>query len=263
MVYERKKIGYRYFYVGCIIVMFFILLLTFNYVGIYYMTRIIFGLIIIIFSSWIIKIASNKLTYQLKTQKYSYKRIIIIRVMLVITLSFVLLFIGRYIAFLPVFFHEVGHILTAISFKVDISEVILSPLRGDVLINGDVPEIQYTIIAASGGLGVIIFGIVLLLLLHLNDDLALTLYAPLSSAILQVVISDLYYFFTGAITISNDMGQIILLNPNLNPLAISYWCLVGIIAIIIFWSWSIFKRARVIIDVFKSTKIDLNHELNH
>lgn len=260
---ERKKIGYRYFYGSCMGVMFFILLLTFNYVGIYYMTRIIFGLIIIIFSSWIIKITSNKLTCHFKTQNCSYKKIIIIRVMLVAVLSFILLFIGRFIAFLPIFFHEVGHLLTAISFKADILGVFLSPLHGYVLVNGDFPEIQYTIIAASGGLGVIIFGIILLLLLHLNDDLALTLYAPLSLAILQAVFSDLYYFFTGAITISNDMGQIILLNPNLNPLAISYWCLVGIIAIIIFWLWSILKRARVIIDVFKSTKIDLNHELNH
>jgi len=38
---------------------------------------------------------------------------------------------------------------------------------------------------------VIIIGSVLLLLLHLNDDLALTLYAPVSFAILLVVISDL------------------------------------------------------------------------
>ena len=227
------------------------------------MIRVIFGLIIIIYSFWVIKIASNKLTCHFKTQKWSYKKIIIIRVILVAVLSFILLFIGRFIAFLPTFFHEVGHLLTAISFKANILGVFLSPLHGNVIINEDLPEIQLTIIAASGGLGVITFGMILLLLLHLNDDLALTLYAPLSFAILQVVISDLYYFFTSAITLSNDMGLIIQLNPDLNPLVIAYWCLLGIIVILIFWLWSIIKRAIAIIDAFKSTQIDLNHELNH
>lgn len=260
---ERKKIRYRYFYGGCMGAMFFILLLTFNYVGIYYMTRIISGLIIIIFSSWVIKIASNKLTFHFKTQKLSCKKNVIIRVILVTGSCFILLFIGRYVAFLPIFFHEVGHLLAAISFKADIQGVFLSPFQGFVNFNGNFSEIQYTIIAVSGGLGVIIFGVILLLLLHLNDDLALTLYAPLSFAIILVVISDLSYFFTGAITISNDMGQIIQLNPDLNPLAISYWCILGILTILIFWIRSIMKRAIDIINVYKSTKIDLNHDLNH
>ncbi len=251
---EPKKIGYRYFYGSCIGVLLFILVFTSNFIGIYYMSKIIIGLIIILNSTWVIKVVADKLTdlIEIPARKNKIRLIFITQLILSYLLLMIYFGIGYFYAHLPVFFHEIGHLLTAISFKAEIVGVLLSPFEGKTFIGGDnLSEIQYTIVAATGGLGVILFGVILLLLLHWNKELAFIFYFPLSIIILGAVVSDLWYFCSGAITLSNDMGQIIQINPDLNPWVISYFCLFGMVNLIIFWVWSIIKRARHMIDAFK------------
>lgn len=220
------------------------------------MSKIIIGLIIILWSTWVIKVVTDKLMDLIETRARENKiKWMLITQLIFSYLLFMIYFgIGYFFAHLPIFFHEIGHLLTAISFKAEIAGVFLSPFEGKTFIDVEnLLAIQYTIVAATGGLGVILFGIILLLLLHWNKEQAFILYFSLSFIILLAVASDLWYFCTGAITLSNDMGQIIQINPNLNPMAISYFCLFGMIMTIIFWIWSIQKRARHMIDALKDS----------
>lgn len=209
----------------------------------------------ILYFTWVIKVVASKLMdlIENRTRENKKKGKIIVTQLILSYLLFMIYFgIGYFYAHLPIFFHEIGHLLTAISFKAEVAGVFLSPFEGKTFIDiENLLEIQYTIVAATGGLGVIIVGIILLLLLHWNKELAFIFYFPLSLIILGAVTSDLWYFCTGAITLSNDMGQIIQINPDLNPMAISYFCLFGMINLIIFWVWSIIKRARFMIDALK------------
>ena len=250
---ERKKIGYGYFNGCCIGVLLFILIFTFNYIGIYYMSKIIIGLIIILCITYFFKVLAGRLVDLIETRvrKNKNRWKFITQLILSYFLLMIYFNLGYFFAHFPTFFHEIGHLLTAISFKADVAGVFLSPFEGKTFIDAEnLLDTQFTVVAAAGGLGVILFGIILLLLLHWNKELAFFIYFPLSIMIFAAVVSDFWYFFTGAITLSNDMGQIIQLNPDLNPWAIAYFCLLGMIMIIIFWILSIIKRAKYLNDSF-------------
>jgi len=225
------------------------------------MSRIIISLISITFFSWLIKKQSDKLTNQFETLKHfqvsselcvgqggdnnkkiTHKDIFWKRFALANILLYIYVIIGIIIGYLLIFFHEIGHLLTAISFNMNIIEVFLSPLYGHVILNGEIPVIQHTIIALSGGLGVIITGTFFLFLLHWNDKLALTLHAPLNIIITYAVWENLRYFCQGAITLTNDIGLIIQLNPEINPSLILYFCLVGMVLVILFSAYSLFQK---------------------
>ena len=259
---ERKKIGYRYFYGSCIGILLFILILTFNYIRFGDMILIIADLTLIFIISRFIKKRSDKLTEQFEFRMYfqessrlqisqvgeskkikTYKDIFINRCQLAIWL-FVIYFLIGIFGCLLVFFHEIGHLLTAISFKVNIIEIFLSPLYGYVLLSGEIPVMQLNSIALSGGLGVIISGTILLLLLHWNDRLTLTFQIPLNCIIIYAIWDNLRYFWVGAINLPNnyDMGLILQRNPALNPLLILYICLFWWALVLIFSSWSFFKK---------------------
>ena len=217
------------------------------------MSKIIIGLIIILCSTYLIKVLTDTLTDLIGTRaRENEKRLkLFTHLILSYILLMIYLILGYNFAHIQVFFHEIGHLLTAISFKADVAGVFLSPLEGKTFIDVEnLLDIQHTIVAVTGGLGVILFGIILLILLHWNKEIAFVFYFPLSTIILAAVSSDLWYFFSGAITLSNDMGQIIQLNPDLNPWVISYFCLLGMMMVIIFWIWSIIKRAKYLIDSF-------------
>lgn len=251
---ERQKIGYRYFYGCCIGVCIFIMVFTSNYIGIYYLSRLIVSLVIIIASTYLIKITAVALTDYIETQPRQKKEEW--KFITHLILSFILLLIYYNLAYnlgyIPVYFHEIGHLLTAISFKAEVVGVFLSPLEGMTFINAEnLLDIQQTIVASAGGLGVISFGTILLLLLHWNKEISFLYYFPLSVMILGSVGSDLWYFFNGAMTLTEDMGQIIQLNPDLNQWAISYFSLFGMGILIMFWIWSIIKRARFMKDSFE------------
>ena len=239
----------------------FILIFTSNYIGIYYISKIIIGLIMILYFTWVIKVVAGKLMDLIENRARENKKkwMAIITQLILSYLLFMIYFgIGYFYAHLPIFFHEIGHLLTAISFKAEIAGIFLSPFEGKTFIDiENLLEIQYTIVAAAGGLGVIFIGTILLLLLHWNNELAYILHFPLSLIIMLAVVSDLYYFCNGAITLSNDIGQIIQINPDLDPRAIAYFSLLGMILVIIFWMWSIKKSARCMVDAIKDPQVKL------
>lgn len=265
---ELKKNAYGYFYGGYIGVLLFILLLTFNYVGIYYIARIIYGLIIILLSIWIQKIILDVLiniiekSVRENKEKKLYHNINFIQVISGTVLCYVFIIVGYYVAYLPTYIHEIGHVLTALSFKADVAGVFLSPLEGTTFFEADnLLNSQYTIIAASGCLGVIIFGSTLLFLFYWDDRLTFKLYLPTSFLILVAIITDLYYFFLGAVTLNPkyDISIIIQLNPGLNRLGIAYWCLFGGAMVFLLWIWSVYKKMKDLMP--ERTQNDLNHNL--
>lgn len=217
------------------------------------MTKIIISLIVISCSTYIIKVMAELLTDFIEIRIREKKKLwsFIAHFILGYILLIIYIYLGNHFAHISIFFHEVGHLLTAISFKAEVVGVFLSPFEGKTFINVEnLLDIQLTIVTLAGGLGVILIGIILLLLLHWNKELAFVIHFPLSLIVLMAVCSDLWYFFSGAMTLSNDMGQIILLNPNLNPKAIAYICLLGFIMVIVFGIWSIMKRGKYFIDSF-------------
>jgi len=273
MMNERKKNGYRYFYGGCIGILLFLLVFTFNYIGIEYVWKIIFTLMIILYVSWRIKKKSDKLTEYYNTRSFfrtsgklqipqgeenmeipTYFEIFRQRFVLCVILFALYFPVGYIIGYLPIFFHELGHLLTALSFNIEIVEVFLSPLYGYVKPNGEIPNTEFIIIALSGGLGVIVSGTILLFILHWNDDISLTIYIPLYSIIYYVVWDNLKYLWDGAFLLPNnyDIGLIVQKIPNFNIYPILYISLFWMTSIIIFSCWSIMKR------VYVKTKAYLN-----
>ncbi|MEJ2250259.1 MAG: hypothetical protein P8Y70_10455, partial [Candidatus Lokiarchaeota archaeon] len=147
---QSKEVFYKYFYGSCIGLLIFILVFTFNFVGIYYMYRIIISLILILFFGWSVKrlfktwIAKENKKINTKVNPQLIPGIIIFGIWF---------FIDHYLGYLSVYFHEVGHTLTALNFNVRIKGIFLSTFHGLTFFNPKDIEtlsiMQYTIIAAA------------------------------------------------------------------------------------------------------------------
>lgn len=239
----KKEIAYQYFYCGCIGILIFILIFTFNHVGIYYILGIIFGLIAIPYITWVLK---RIFTAWIINKKWNVKKKVMSQLIIGIFLFYIWFIIDRFFSHISIFFHEVGHILTALSFNVRIQGVLFLPLEGKTFMNlSDLESLtvmEHTIVAASGGCGVILIGILILLLIHWNENISLIYRTPLYLIITTAVCSDLYYFGNGALTLTNDMGVIIQLNPGLFPEFIAFISFFLMILVPIFMIWSLFKR---------------------
>jgi len=157
---KLEKNLYRYIYGGCI--------------GIYYVMQIIIGLVIIALSI-IIQRLIEKLFLQ-------YEKLI--QVVSGVILYPVFLIAVHFIAYLPPYIHEIGHVLAALSFKADVAGIILSPFEGQTYFNGEnLLDSQLTIIAASGVLGILTYGSFLLFLFYRDDTFTFKLYFPISLVI--------------------------------------------------------------------------------
>ena len=234
---KLEKNLYRYIYGGCVGVLLFIMTFTFNYAGIYYMLRILFGLLIIVLS----------IIIQRAIEKCLPEHKIIMQIISGFILFYVFLCAVYYIAYLPPYIHKIGHVLAALSVKAEVFGIILSPFEGTTFFDGEnLLDIQLTIVAASGALGVLMFGLLLLFLFYRNDNLTFKLYFPISLVILIAIIKDLHYFFQGAVILDPryDMSIIIQLNPSLDRWGIAYWCLFGEAMILLIWIWSIYKKMK-------------------
>ncbi len=240
-----KEMMYKYFYAICIGFLAFILIFTFNHVGSYYMIGVIASLIAIPYITWII---NRYFTAWIKKKKINVSVKIMAQLIIGIFLFYIWSLIDRFVGHLSIFFHEVSHILAALSFNVRIQGVLFLPLEGKTFMNpsdiGNLTAMEHTIVAASGGCGVIVIGIIFLLLLHWNKGISLIYRAPLYLLIMVAVCSDLFYFGNGAITLTNDMGVIIQLNPSILPGFIALVSLTLMVLVPIFVVWSLFKRAK-------------------
>lgn len=269
---EWKKRTYQYFYGSCMGLLVFILILTSNYVGSSYLILIIWDLAVLFYSSWYFKKKSDELTMHFLTLrrdsgrphmvqgkrkkfKITLKHIFYQRVSIGLLIFAFYFAIGIFFS-LIIFFHEIGHLLTAMSLNVQIGVFFISPLRGFVEIIDlmNINIMKFNIIGFSGGLGVIIIGTILLLLLHWNDEITLTFKIPLTSILLYAICSNLTYFWDGALSLPNDtdIGLILQRNPNLNPSFILYFSLLWFLLIIIF-SLSVITK-----ELVNKTKVVLN-----
>ena len=232
-----EKNAYRYIYGGCVGVLLFVMIFTFHYVGINYIFRILYGLMIVAVS----------IIFQSLIEKSFPKHKIIIQSISGFILYCIFFIAIYFIAYLPTYIHEIGHALTVLSFKADVSKIILSPFEGKTSFDGEhLLDIQLTIVAASGVLGIILLGLLLLFLFYRNDNLTFKLYFPISLVILIAIVKDLHYFFLGTVTLdpSYDMTVIIQLNPTLDRWGIAYWCLFGEAMVLLIWIWTLIKKMR-------------------
>ena len=118
-------------------------------------------------------------------------------------------FIAYPMSSLVTFFHEIGHVLTALSYSSTIYQVYISPSEGYIYLSADLFTRESNAIAIMGGLGVFVIGNILLAVIHGNSRLPATLHAILIIPIWVVMIDILFYWLSESVNLTGDVRSIL------------------------------------------------------
>lgn len=159
-------------------------------------------------------------------------------------------FLGILIGNLRVFFHEIGHLIVALSLNIKILQVFVSVAGGYVSVDGIIPLGQLNLLTISGTLWLVVVGTVFLIALYRDKKLSLTINVSLSIIIWIELASDIYYWVTGSISEIGDPLILINNNPGLHPLVITYGSLIILIilSVLVFLSlgYKIYSRFKIL-----------------
>ncbi len=243
----------QYLLGACIGVLIFILALTLSYIGILILLKVIFELSALVLIYFGLEYASitisslfEKRVYNPPAENLNYlkvgknKRILTLGDIFCVRLLIALLFIGSYLFLrelfvnLGVFFHEIGHLIVALSFNQRILEVSISLTNGFVKYIGFPSLEQRNLILISGTFWMVLIGMIFLIALQQDKKMPLVLNASLSVIIWIELFNDACYWFLGSIYGIGDSYDLINNNPGLDPFIVTFSSLIFLIFLIVF-----------------------------
>jgi hypothetical protein len=226
----------QYFYGACFGTLGFILLISSQVLNILTLIEVPLGLLALALGYYCVKIISEELSFHVdmrlvahekgpfslpfgkKGKKiWSFQAIFLARCAMVVAFITYFFFIAYPMSSLVTFFHEIGHVLTALAYNSTIYQVYISPNEGHMYLSTVLFTRESNIISIMGGLGVIIVGNILLAVIHSNTRLPATLHAILIIPIWIVMLDTLLYWMDGSINLTGDIGAILERTPELDP----------------------------------------------
>lgn len=261
----------QYFLGACIGILFFILAFTFRYIGTFTLLKVLFALSVLALIYFMFRDLSDTLSYHFEMRMFyrttknlnlwegdKYKRIlkfgdiVVLRILIVLLFLLSFLLLGQYIVNLRIFFHEIGHLIVALSFNCQILEVFISVTGGYVRYYGDTTLGQRNLIVVSGTLWLVVVGMIFIIALHRDKKLPLTLNASLSIIIWITLFNDICYWIVGPILETGDPYDLINYNSGLDPFIISYssFIFLSFLCVFVFFSlgYKMYSQIKLVLD---------------
>jgi len=248
----------QYFLGACIGILIFILAFTFSYIGTFTLLKVILVLDVLALTYFVNRILSDTLSIHFEKRMFyrttkklnlwegnKYKKIlkfsdiVVARVFIALLFLLVYLLLKQFIINLGVFFHEIGHLIVALSFNCQILEVSISLTSGYVRYFRPPSLIQDNLIIVSGTLWLVVVGMIFLIALHRDKKMPLTLNASLSIIIWIELFEDTRYWFLGSILEIGDPYELINNNSGLDPFIITYSSFIFLIFLCVFGFFSL------------------------
>ncbi len=248
----------QYFLGACIGILIFIFAFTFGYIGTFTLLKVIFTLSILTLIYFLIRDLSDTLSFHFEKRNFyrtnkklnlwegdEYKKILkyediaLGKFLLVVLFILSYLLLRQFIVNLRVFFHEIGHLIVALSFNCQIVEVFISITGGSVKFMSSPFLEQNNLIIVSGTLWVFVVGMIFLIALHKYKKMSLTLNISLSIIIWIELFEDIRYWVIGAIRGIGDPYELINSNSGLDPFIVSYSSFIFLILLCIFVFFSL------------------------
>ncbi len=248
----------QYFLGACIGILIFIFAFTFSYIGTLTLLKVIFTLSVLTLIYFLITYLSDTLSFHFEKRNFyrtnkklnlwegdEYKKILkyediaLGKFMLVVLFILSHLLLRQFIVNLRVFFHEIGHLIVALSFNCQIVEVFISVTSGSVSYMSPPSLEQNNLIIVSGTLCLFVVGMIFLIALHQNKEMSLTLNISLTIIIWIELFEDACYWIIGAIRGIGDPYQLINNNSGLDPFIVSYSSFIFLILLCVFVFFSL------------------------
>ncbi len=263
----------QYFLGACIGILIFIFAFTFRYIGTFTLLKVIFALSVLALIYFVIWHLSDTLSFHFKKRNFyrtnkklnlwegdEYKKILkyediaLGKFMLVVFFLLSYLLLRQYIVNLRVFFHEIGHLIVALSFNCQIVEVFISVTSGHVKYYGNPTLGQRNLIIVSGTFWFIVVGMIFLIALHQDKKMPLTLNASLSIIIGIELFEDTHYWFLGSILGIGDPYELINNNSGLDMFIVSYSSFIFLIILcgFVFFSlgYKMYSQFKLVLHIF-------------
>ena len=248
----------QYFLGACIGILIFILAFTFSYIGTFTLLKVILVLYVLALIYFLIRYLSDTLSFHFEKRMFyrttkklnlwegnKYKKIlkfsdiVVVRILLVALFLLSFLLLEQYIVNLRIFFHEIGHLIVALSFNCQILEVSISVTGGYVRFIRPPSLMQTNLIIVSGTLWLVVVGMIFLIALHRDKKMPLTLNASLSIIIWIELFEDTRYWFLGSIRGIGDPYELINNNSGLDPFIVTYSSFIFLIFLCVFGFFSL------------------------
>ena len=248
----------HYFLGVCIGILILIFGFTFRYIGIFTLLKVLFSLFVLTLTYFVIRGLSAAFSFHFKKRIFhrttkklevwegdKYKKIFNIRkfvggrILLVLFFLISFFLLKQHVISLRVFFHEIGHLIVALSFNLQILEVSISVTGGNVDYNGVTTLGQRNLLLVSGILSLVFVGTIFLIALYRDKKLPWTLNASLSIIIWIELSLDLYYWSMGPIYGIGDSYKLINYNSDLHPFILIYSGLIFLILLSVFVFFSL------------------------
>jgi len=207
----------QYFLGACGGILIFILAFTFRYIGIFTMLKVLIALSILTTMYFTIR----KLSYTPLFHFEEIRKTVSLSVLLIILFFSLYLLSRELIVNLRIFFHEIAHLIVALSLNLQISEVYIETKEGYVDYIGNPSLGQRNLLLVSGTLWLVLVGGIFLILLYRNKKIPLNLNVFLSLILWVELYEDLHYWFMGSIRGYGDPSNLINYNPRLNPITVT------------------------------------------
>ena len=243
----------QYFLGACIGILIFILAFTFSYIDTFTLLKVLYALSVLALTYFLIRYLSDTLSFHFEKRMFyrtnkklnlwegddykkilKYEDIMLGKFMLVILFISSYFFFGYYIGNLRIFFHEIGHLIVALSFNCQILEVSISVTGGYVKFIRPQSLMQTNLIIISGTLWLVVVGMIFLIALHRDKKMPLTLNASLSIIIWIELFEDTRYWFLGSIRGIGDPYELINNNSGLDPFVVTYSSFIFLIFLCVF-----------------------------
>ncbi len=208
----------HYFLGSCMGILIFILTFTFWYIGTFTLLKVLIALSVLTIMYFVIKGLSDASSFHFE----EIRKIVSWSVLLGILFFVSYLLLREFLVNLRIFFHEIAHLIVALSFNLQISEVSIEVTYGHVDYIGDPSLGQRNLLLVSGTLWLVLVGGIFLIMLYRNKKLPLTLNVSLSIILWVELYEDLHYWFMGSIHGYGDPSKLINYNPGLNPITVTY-----------------------------------------
>ncbi len=248
----------KYFLGACVGILIFILAFTFRYIGIFTLIKVLFALSALAIIYFMIWDLSDTLSFHFEKRMFyrtnqkmnlweedeykkilKYEDIMFGKFMLAVLFIASYILLGYFIGNLRFFFHEIGHLIAALSFNCQIVDVFISLTSGYVSFISSPSLIQNNLIIISGTFWLVVVGMIFLIALHQDKKMPLTLNVPLSIIIFVELSDDVRYWFLGAILGIGDPYQLINNNSGIDSFIVSYYSFIFLIILYVFIFFSL------------------------
>ncbi len=234
----------HYFLGACIGILIFILAFTFRYIGTLILLKVVFALFVLTIMYFVIKTLSDAPSFHFEEIPKIVGRSVLLGLLFFV--SYLLL--REFLVNLRLFFHEIAHLIVALSFNLQISEFSIDVPESYVKYIGDPSLGQRNLLLVSGTLWLVLVGGIFLNILYRDKKSPLTLNVSLSIILWFELFEDLRYWLLGSIYGYGDPSKLINYNPGLNPITVTYS---SFILLIILCSLAFFSLGYIIYSQFK------------